>query len=130
MKLSTFLTITGGIGVLFGLEFLVVPAFGLQQYGVPTDGHNLLQARYFGATLVAWGLVIWLARSSHDETALRAILGGSLVGNLIGAILSVWAAVSGLENAMAWSSVAIYTLLAAGCAYFLTSSARRTSPAR
>ena len=42
MKLSTFLAITGGVGVLFGLEFLLLPAFGLQQYGVPTDSHNLM----------------------------------------------------------------------------------------
>jgi len=129
MKLSTFLAITGGLGVLFGLEFLLLPAFGLQQYGVPTDSHNLMQARYFGGTLLAWGLVIWLARRSHDDTALRAILQGSLVGHLIGAITSVWAAVSGLENAMAWSSVAIYGLLGAGCVYFLVSPAHRASPA-
>src|SRR4029453_4747069 len=110
MKLSTFLAITGGLGVLFGLEFLLLPGFGLPQYGVPTEPHNLMQARFFGGTLLGWGLIAWLARRSRDDTALRAILQGSLVGHIIGAVLSAWAAVSGLENAMAWSSVAIYGL--------------------
>jgi hypothetical protein len=129
MKLRTFLAIMGGLGVLFGLEFLLVPGFGLPQYGVPADPHNLMQARFFGGTLLAWGLVSWLARGCRDDTAVRAILQGSLVGHLLGAILSAWAAVSGLENAMAWSSVAIYGLLAAGCLYFLASPARRMSAA-
>jgi len=129
MKLSTFLAVMGSLGVLFGIEFLLAPAFGLQQYGVPTEPHNLMQARYFGATLLAWGLVLWLARSSRDDTAVRAMLQGSLVGHIIGAIISLWAAISSLENAMAWSSVAIYGLLAAGCVYFLVSPNRRASPA-
>jgi hypothetical protein len=125
MKLSTFLAVAGALATLFGLGFLLVPAFALAQYGVPTDPHNLMQARYFGTTLLSVGLIFWLARRIRDDDALRAILLGGTVGNGIGAIISAWAALAGLQNALAWSSVAIYGLLCLGGIYFLGSATRR-----
>src|SRR4051812_36271336 len=119
MKLTTFLAVAGILGVLFGLEFLLVPDFALRQYGVPTDPPNLMQSRYFGATLLAFGLVLFLARSTSDTTALRAILQASVVGNLLGAAISAWAALAGLQNAMAWLSTLIYGLIALGSLYYL-----------
>jgi hypothetical protein len=73
MKLSSFLAVSGAIGILFGLEFLLVPGFALPQYGMPTEPHNLLQARYFGASLLPWSLIAWLS---------VAIYGVFLVGAL------------------------------------------------
>ena len=55
MKLSAFLGLAGALGVLFGLEFLLIPEMALAQYGVPTAAPNLMQARYFGSTLLAFG---------------------------------------------------------------------------
>ncbi len=125
MKVSTFLAIAGAVGVAFGLEFLLVPAFALGQYGVPTEPHNLMQARYFGSTLLAFGLVLWLARRTQDEVAVRSILQAVFVGNALGAGLSVWAATTGLQNAMAWASVATYLAIGLASLYYLSSPARR-----
>ena len=88
MKLTTYLVIAGAVTILFGLEFLLVPGFALRQYAIPTDPHNLMQARYFGGTLLAFGLVIWLARGTRDDVVLRAILQASIVGNVLGAGIS------------------------------------------
>ena len=126
MKLALYLAITGAVAVLFGLEFLLLPEFALKQYGVPTDPHNVMQSRYFGATLLAFGLVPLLGRSLRDDAALRVILQAGVVGNAIGAIISAMAAVAGLQNQMAWGSVLIYAVFLAGNLYYLSSSARRT----
>jgi len=88
MKLTTYLVIAGAVTILFGLELLLVPGFALRQYAIPTDPHNLMQARYFGGTLLAFGLVIWLARGTRDDVVLRAILQASIVGNVLGAGIS------------------------------------------
>ena len=125
MKLATYLAIAGAVAVLLGLEFLLVPGFGLRQYAIPTEPHNLMQARYFGETVLAFGLVVWLARGTRDDVALRAILQASIVGNVLGAGLSVWAALTGLQNEMVWSSVAIYTLFSLASLYYLLLPARR-----
>lgn len=118
MKREMFFAISGIVGVLFGLGFLLMPDMSLRTYGVPTDPHNLMQSRYFGATLMAFGLISFLARNTQDAVAIRALLVGGLVGNVIGAFISASAAGS-LQNNMAWLSVAIYGVFAAAAAYYL-----------
>ena len=118
MKREMFFAIFGVLGVLFGLGFLLAPEMSLRAYGVPTDPHNLMQSRYFGSVLLGFGLVSFLARETQDPKAIRALLVGGLVGNLIGAAISASAA-GHLQNGLAWVSVAIYVALAAGGAYYL-----------
>lgn len=125
MKVSAYLAISGVLAVLFGLVFLLAPEFSGEQYGIPANPHAAMLARYFGSTLLAYGLIFWSARGTRDDLALRALLLGAVVGNVIGLVVSAWTALTGLQNAMAWSSVAIYGVLLLGAAYFLTSPGRR-----
>jgi hypothetical protein len=125
MKIATYLAIAGIVSLLFGLEFLLAPEFSVKQYGVPADPHVLMLGRYFGGTLLTYGLIFWFARSTRDDVALRALLIGAVVGNLLGVVISAWAGLAALQNAMAWFSVAIYGVLLLGAAYFLTSPTRR-----
>ena len=74
MKLSLYLAITGGVAVLFGLAFVLVPELSLRHYGFPTEPHNLIQSRYFGSALLAFGLVPLLGRNLKDDPALRLSL--------------------------------------------------------
>jgi hypothetical protein len=128
MKLSTFFGVTGIIALVFGAFFLLLPGPALQQYGVPTAAHNQMQARYFGATLLQVGLVVWLARHTQDAISVRAILVAIVVGNTCAAAISIWAALAKLQNAMVWGSVLLYVVLLLGSLYFLLSSPRQ--PAR
>lgn len=125
MKLATYFAVTGIIGILFGLEFLLAPGFALPQYAIPTDAYNLMQARYFGSALLSFGLVVWLARGTREALAQRALLQATVLGDLAGLLISIWAAVTGLQNALAWSSVVIYALFAFGAVYFLAYPERR-----
>ena len=125
MKLSGFLAISGVLGLLFGLEFLLIPEMALQQYGVPTEPHNLMQARYFGGTLLAYGLIFWLLRSTRDDLARRGLLLAAVVGNLVGLVLSVWSRFGGLQGLLAWLSVLIYAALLLGSLNYLLRPSRR-----
>jgi hypothetical protein len=125
MKLSAFLGLAGAIGVLFGLEFLLIPELALSQYGVPTEPHNQLQARYFGSTLLAFGLLLWLARGTTEPATQRALLIASAVGNLIGLALSLWSRLNGLQGLLAWLAVAIYGAVLLGALYYLVRPGRR-----
>ena len=126
MKLSAFLGLAGAIGVLFGLEFLLIPELALAQYGVPTEPHNQLQARYFGSTLLAFGLLLWLARGATEPATQRALLIASAVGNLIGLALSLWSRLNGLQGLLAWLAVAIYGALLLGSLYYLVRPGKRS----
>jgi hypothetical protein len=125
MKLAAFLGLSGAIGIVFGLEFLLIPELALSQYGVPTEPHNLMQSRYFGATLFAFGLLTFLARKTPDGIAQRALLLGAAAGNLIGLVLSVWSRSAGLQGALAWLSVGLYGLLLLGALFYLVRPSRR-----
>jgi hypothetical protein len=118
MKREMFFAVTGVVAMLFGVGFLVLPEMSLATYGVPTSPHNVMQGRYFGSSLLAVGLVSWLARDTQDAKAIRAILVAGFVMNLAGLAISV-AATGSLMNAMGWLSVAIYGVFAAGGAYLL-----------
>ena len=125
MKLSAFLGLAGAIGILFGLEFLLIPELALSQYGVPTEPHNQMQARYFGSGLLAFGLVLWLARKTQDAIARRALLVAAIAGNLVGLLLSLWSRFSGLQGLLAWLAAGIYAVLLFGALYFLLRPSRR-----
>jgi len=118
MKRATFFAILGIVAVAFGLGFLLTPDMALRIYGVPTQPHNLMLSRYFGSALLGFGLIFFLARDTQDAKAIRALLIGEVIGNLIGATISASAA-GNLQNNMAWTSVAIYVVFAAGGAYYL-----------
>lgn len=126
MKTSTYLAVAGAVSLLFGVVFLLFPEFSVKQYGVPADPHVLMLGRYFGGMLLTYGLIFWFARSTRDEVALRALLLGAVVGNVIGLVISAWAGLAGLQNAMAWFSVVIYGLFLLGAASCLSSPKRRT----
>ncbi|MBK6591788.1 MAG: hypothetical protein IPG23_03090 [Burkholderiales bacterium] len=125
MKLSSYLAAFGVLGIVFGLGFFVVPELTGPLYGIPENPYTVMQARYFGATLLAVGVIFWLSRNTRDDAAICALLKGGIIGNVGGLAISAWAAVSGMQNQMAWSSVGIYGVLIAGALYFLASPERR-----
>lgn len=61
-------------------------------------------------------MVSFQARDSADSVARRAIALGFVVGNVIGAVMTIVGITSGAANALSWSTVALYALLAAGFA--------------
>jgi len=128
MKLSTFLSISSIVGLVYGLLFLIVPGVMLTLHGEAAEADNLMQIRFFGSALVGWALIVWLGRHVRDDRAIRAMLVGSATGFGLGTLISLWGVMSGLMNAMGWSSVIVYLLLLAGAVYFLA-PAHRLQPA-
>ena len=124
MSRSVFFALVGVIAMLFGVVFLSVPDVALRQYGTPAEPQNLLQARYFGAALLEIGAMVWLARHTQDAVAIRALLVGTAIGNGVGAAISAWAGITGLQSAMVWSSVLVYGLGLLISGYFLASGTR------
>jgi hypothetical protein len=66
------------------------------------------------AAFIGFGVVSFQARDAVDSVARRAIALGFVVGNVVGAVMTVLGITSGASNALGWSTVAIYLILAAG----------------
>jgi hypothetical protein len=74
----------------------------------------LLIANLLGTAFIGFGVISYQARDAADSVARRAIALGFVVGNAIGAVITILGITSGAANALGWSTVAIYALLAAG----------------
>ena len=102
----------------FGIAFVVAAEPTMAMYateGAPglTPG-GLLIANLLGAAFIGLGVLSFQARDAGDSVARRAIALGFVVGNLIGAVVAILGITSGAANALGWSTVAIYALVAAG----------------
>ena len=126
MRLSTLLTAAGVLALVFGLGFLLAPRSLLPMYGVTPDPMVVLMARFFGATLVQLGLILYLIREVGDPRTQRGVILGSFVGSLAGLVVALTAQFWGLLNSVGWSSVAIYGFLLLGYGSFVFGKPRTT----
>ena len=118
MKLGLLFTLNAVIAAAFGLGFVVVPAQLLETYGVTLTPGTTVVARLFGAALVGYGILTWQTRAVPASDALRAIVVALFVGDVLGCLLALQGMLTGAINALGWSTVVIYGLLAAGFGYF------------
>ena len=118
MSSKLYLTIAAVLAILYGIGFVLIPAKMGELYGVQPEPHAILNVQYFGSALLAWGVIMWFARDL-DWAAVRGVLIGSVVGDAVGGLLSVWGISQGLVNAFGWTSVVIYVLLLLGALYLL-----------
>jgi len=116
MKQSTFLSIAGMAGMLFGLGFLVVPHQFMSGYGVVLNEGTVTVARSLGAMLLCVGLMNFVARNAEDSTALRAILYGNLAIHVPTLANDLVAVLSHAVASQAWGSVIIHVILSGGFA--------------
>ena len=118
MKLSTMFIIYAVISAIFGLTFIFMPQTALALYGITLSPGGILIARLFGAALLEFALLSWLVRNAGDSEARKAIILAVFVGEVVGFIVALVGQLSGVVNALGWSTVAIYLLLALGFGYF------------
>jgi len=117
MKLSSLLVVDAVIGVVFGVAFVVASGPLLSIYGITLDKAGTLVAQLFGALLIGFAILNWLARNVTEPEARQAVVYGNLVGAAIGFVVILIGQLAGIANAVGWSTVAIYLLLTLGFAY-------------
>ena len=117
MRLSSLLVIAAVIGAVFGIGFVVASGPLLSIYGITLDKAGTLVAQLFGGALISLAVINWFARNVTDPEARQAVVFGNLAGDIVGFVVILLGQLAGIANAIGWSSVAIYLLLALGFAY-------------
>ena len=118
VKLSTLMVINAVVSLVFGVGFALIPAQILSLYGVTADSALIYVGRLLGAAFISLGVLTWLAKNVAEAQARRAIVLALFVGEGIGFIVALIGQLAGAMNALGWSTVAIYLLLALGFGYF------------
>jgi hypothetical protein len=118
MNRSILLTVAAVIAIIYGLAFVISPAWVSSLHGMASSPQSELLGRGFGAALLGLGVMAGLARNAPGSVALSAILRGSFVFNVIQAVVLLIAVTGGVISAMGWVPVVINVLLAIGFAYY------------
>jgi hypothetical protein len=118
MTRVAFLTVAAVISALFGLTFLLLPVQLLAIYGIALETNGAWLGRYLGADYLGLALMLWLARRAPQGGAADALLAGLLALTGLGFVIALLHALSGLANALAWTTVVLFLLLALGAGYF------------
>lgn len=119
MKASTVFIVNAIVALIFGLAFVLVPGQTTALYDVNLGEGGQFVARLFGAALLAFFVLSWMVRNASPSPERRAIVLAFVVGDAIGFVASLLAQLSGITNALGWSTVAIYLILALAFAYLL-----------
>ena len=118
MKLGTFMTIAAALAAVFGLLFILIPTPLMAAYGVTLSEAASWVGRYFGSALLAIALMTWAARNAPASKGMSAVLLGDLAASLLGLVVAVLHALSGVANFLVWLNVIIYLFLTLGFGYF------------
>ena len=118
MRLNILMVLNAIVAGVFGVVFVLVPGRLVSLYGVTADASLTYVAQLFGAALIALAVVTWMARNAADSDARRAIVLGLAIGNIVGFVIALIGQLGAVVNALGWSTVVIYLLLALGFGFF------------
>jgi hypothetical protein len=118
MKLSTLMVINAVLAAVFGIAFVIVPNQIVSLYGLEPNAPLKYTEQLFGAALIAFAVLSWSARKATDSEARRAIVLAIFIGDGISFIVALIGQLGNVVNALGWSTVVIYLLLALGFGYF------------
>jgi hypothetical protein len=128
MKPPIFLTLVSIVFGLSGLALLLSPGECMAVLGVTLDASGKLACRIAGQAYVGLAVALWFAREADVSGVLapatKGVVYGGCVVNIIGTIVLVWAAVTGIVGPAGWAVAAVQAALAAGFVY--TAESKRT----
>ena len=118
MSRNTFMAIAAILALLFGLAFILVPAWTMTSYAITLDEAGQWMTRYLGSAFLGIGVLTWLAKGDEGSESLSAIMLGAFVLSITGLVVSFLDAASGHGNSLHWLNVVIYLFLTVGWGYF------------
>jgi len=126
-KFKRFLAIAAIVTLFNGLLYTLAAQLALPTYNLTPTPAAVLGFRLFGAALLTFGLILWFLRESREWIAIRGLLIGASVGNIVGLIVSAQATISGVMNGSGWLFVATYGILLLCYVYSLWALARKAA---
>ena len=119
MNGRSLLSIIAVIGVVFGLVFLIFPQAIMRIYELNTDDVGYLMASFFGGSLVAFSILLWLARKFKDQDVRRQVMLVLFISLILGTILSFSGWTYGMGNIIGLIPAILFLLSVLATGYLL-----------
>jgi hypothetical protein len=119
MSLRHLLSVNVFLAGFFGLTCALVPRELCQAYGLPLDAAGVWVSRLLGGSLLGLSTLMWFGSRSSSAEVRRAIAVALLIQDTVGLLASLGIQLGGAINAVGWSNIVLYGLLAGGYGYFL-----------
>ena len=114
MNIRAMLTLNAFLAFLHGIGFILAPSLLLGLYQIPQGAGASVMGQLFGAELLVVAIVCWKGRDFTSAAALSALVLGGVVGNTVGALVTLRATLGDVMGIMGWAGVLIYVVLAVG----------------
>ena len=118
MTLQNMFLVNSVISVFFSLALLLMPTAMLELFSLPGSPADKLLIQFFGAQLLAAGLLTLFAINTKELRSQRSITLAYFIADGIGFIVALGGMLTGVMNALGWAIALIYLLLALGFGYF------------
>ena len=120
MGARVYLSIAAVVAILYAIAFLLLPVPTSLFFSSFAEPRAVLNLRFCGAAVLAWGLIVWFARDFREWQAVRNVLVASIIGLVANIIITIWASLEGWLNAKSWGSAVVLVLLLVGAVYVLS----------
>jgi hypothetical protein len=118
------LVISGVLGLGIGAAVMFSTASFVAGLGLTIDDRVATMGQAQGALLIALGAMNLFASRAADPAAVRPVLFGNLVAQLVSMGVNIRAGALGLVSSQVWGSVAMHVVLAGLFGYFLSRPAK------
>lgn len=112
-QMDAFFLVTQFVTAFFGVGFIIIPGVIMKALGVDQRLATMYVSRLFGTTLLAFSILIWLARRSSSLDFRRGLNLGLFVYYLTSLVVLILAMNDGMMNLLGWSVVGLHLVLTA-----------------
>ena len=119
MKIKSWFIYSAIFLALFGILFVVIPAFSLSLFAITLDAAGLMMVRLFGAALLGLAVISWMVRDETPSKARHAGILGQCLESAIAFVILVIGILSGVGNVLGWIPTLLHLSIALGFGYFL-----------
>ncbi|HAS6152776.1 TPA: hypothetical protein I7146_14850 [Vibrio vulnificus] len=112
MSNKTFLTLHGGIYLMFALALFFVPDLMWPMYGVEiNDQYAYFLSQHTSVFLGGIATICLMLREIESDVVAKQLLIALVITNLLGVIITFYAGVKGIFIGFGWSDPAFFAML-------------------
>jgi MFS family permease len=120
MKLNHVFLFQAITAFLYGVPMVLAPRWIADMFAAEEYGQiAVVMAQWFGAALVGFSVLTWLARGLTEEGGRRVIATALFIYAVIATVISILGQLAGVWLPLMWGTVVVILIIALGYGYYV-----------